>query len=177
MRLYTSSAFRAVTWLGLLTYLGAFLSDEIGLSIREIGLVFTVTGGGFAVGGVMAGRLMARFTPRWVVVLACIVGASTTSCALLSGSVGVVLPLLFITSVASSISAIGIVIGLSAESPAYPGVTMVFNGTTLNLGTAAGSALGGILIASGGYHALALGLPLFALIAAVSAWWPSTRGS
>jgi predicted MFS family arabinose efflux permease len=59
------------------------------------------------------------------------------------------------------------------ESPAGTATTMVLNGTTLNLGSAVGAALGGVLIALGGYSALGFGLPLFAFAAAALAWWPS----
>jgi predicted MFS family arabinose efflux permease len=45
-------------------------------------------------------------------------------------------------------------------------------GSVLNLGAAGGASLCGILIALRGYSALAIGLPIFALAAAVLAWWP-----
>jgi hypothetical protein len=43
----------------------------------------------------------------------------------------------------------------------------------LNLGSAVGAGLGGGLLALGGYDALGLGLPLFAVAAAFLAWWPA----
>jgi predicted MFS family arabinose efflux permease len=52
---------------------------------------------------------------------------------------------------------------------------MVLNGSILNLATAASAALSGALIALGGYAALGIGLPLFALAAAILAWWPGRR--
>jgi predicted MFS family arabinose efflux permease len=51
---------------------------------------------------------------------------------------------------------------------------MVLNGSVLNLGTAGGAILGGALIAIGGYAALGIGLPIFALVAALLAWWPGS---
>ena len=46
---------------------------------------------------------------------------------------------------------------------------MALNGSLYNLGSAAGGALGGLLLAAGGYGALGLGLPLFAGAAALLA--------
>jgi predicted MFS family arabinose efflux permease len=48
---------------------------------------------------------------------------------------------------------------------------MVLNGSILNLGAAGGAAIGGLLIALGGYPALGLGLALVALGAAALASW------
>ncbi len=67
---------------------------------------------------------------------------------------------------------VGVTALLAAESPAGAGTTMVLNGSLINAGTAGGAALGGVLIALGGYGALGLGLPLFAFAAAALAWWP-----
>jgi predicted MFS family arabinose efflux permease len=43
---------------------------------------------------------------------------------------------------------------------------MVLNGSVINLGAAVGAAVGGGLLALGGYTALGLGLPVFAFAAA-----------
>ncbi|MEJ7901794.1 MAG: hypothetical protein WKF63_08085, partial [Thermomicrobiales bacterium] len=47
------------------------------------------------------------------------------------------------------------------------GTTMVLNGSLFNLGAAAGAGIGGMLLGVGGFNALAVGLPLFALGSAV----------
>jgi predicted MFS family arabinose efflux permease len=44
-----------------------------------------------------------------------------------------------------------------------------------NLGAAAGGSIGGLLLASAGYGALAIGLPIFGLGSALLAWWPGRR--
>ncbi len=87
----------------------------------------------------------------------------------------IVLPLPLTTSVAAAICSVSVVALLADESPAGAGTTMVLNGSALNLGTAGGAVLGGTLIALGGYTALGIGLPLFALVAAALAWWPGSR--
>ena len=87
----------------------------------------------------------------------------------------VVIPLLLAVSAAAAICSVSVVALLADESPAGAGTTMVLNGSVLNLGTAGGAILGGALIAFGGYAALGIGLPLFALVAAFLAWWPGSR--
>jgi predicted MFS family arabinose efflux permease len=87
----------------------------------------------------------------------------------------VVLPTLLAASVAAAICSVSVVALLADESPAGAGTTMVLNGSVLNLGTAGGAILGGALIAIGGYAALGIGLPIFALVAGFLAWWPGNR--
>ncbi len=175
LRLYGATAMRAVTWIGLLTYLGAFLGDEVGLSTRQTGLVYTVGGIGFAIGSISAGGRLRLGPPRVTVAVTCAVGAVTVGLLLLVTTTWISVALLIVASVASAIAGVGIVTLLAAESPVGSGTTMVLNGSVLNLGAAGGTALGGGLIAVGGYDALGLGLPVFSLIAAVLAWWPARR--
>jgi predicted MFS family arabinose efflux permease len=47
---------------------------------------------------------------------------------------------------------------------------MTLSGSLFNLGAAGGSAIGGALLAFSGYQALAIGLPIFALGAALLSW-------
>lgn len=58
------------------------------------------------------------------------------------------------------------------ETPGGAATTMVLNGLVFNLGTSVGAALGGLLIAFGGYDALGLGLPAFARAAGVLVFVP-----
>jgi hypothetical protein len=49
---------------------------------------------------------------------------------------------------------------------------MIFQGVLFNLGGAAGGAVGGVLIAYGGYAALGIGFPVFAVASALCVWRP-----
>jgi hypothetical protein len=49
---------------------------------------------------------------------------------------------------------------------------MIFQGVLFNLGGAAGGAVGGFLIAYGGYGALGIGFPCFAVASALCVWRP-----
>ena len=71
---------------------------------------------------------------------------------------------------AGSLGWVAIAALLTAESPAGAGTTMTLHGSLFNLGAAGGGAIGGLLLASAGYGALALGLPLFGVASALLAW-------
>jgi predicted MFS family arabinose efflux permease len=75
-------------------------------------------------------------------------------------------------AMASAVVAIGVSYLISTVTPGEQGTTMLLNGSVINLGTAAGAALGGGLIALGGYQALGIGLSIFAVIGAVLVLWP-----
>jgi predicted MFS family arabinose efflux permease len=173
LRLIGVSFLRAAAWIGLLTYLGSFLQDEIGLSVKSAGLAYTVGGIGFALGSVAAGRRILRGSPRRVVAVSIFCAGLSIAGLLLSSSIWTALPLMFTSAFLSAISGVGIATMLAAESPAGPGTTMVLNSSMLNFGTAAGAAVGGVLLSLGGYSTVGVGFALFSVAAATLAAWPS----
>ena len=175
LRLFGVAGLRAAWWLGLLTYLGAFLGDAVGLSTRQIGLVYTLAGGGYAAGSFAAGGRLGAVSPRASVAVSSVVAGLLVGPMLVLADAWVSLPLLLAVSLAAAMSGVGVPALLAVESPAGAGTTMALNGSLLNAGSAGGAALGGVLIAVGGYDALALGLPVFAFAAAGLAWWPAAR--
>ena len=175
LRFLGVSALRGMWWIGLLTYIGAFLGTVVGLSPPHIGLVYALAGGAYTAGSIVAGSHLGGVSPRLVVAVTSMVGGVLVAPMFLFPVPWVVLPLLLVTSLAAAINSVSVVALLADESPAGAGTTMVLNGSVLNLGTAGGAVLGGALIAFGGYVALGIGLPLFALVAAALAWWPGSR--
>lgn len=175
LRLYGASALRSVTWFGVLTYLGAFLDDRVGLGTERIGLMYTACGIGAGAGSFLGGRLRLR-SPRRAVALTCAGSGIGVGAVLLQTSAWVVAPLVLALAFAGALAGLAIATLLADESPAGIGTTMVLNGSTINLGAAGGAALGGALIALGGYPLFALGAPLFAFAAAVLALWPAGGG-
>jgi MFS transporter, DHA1 family, inner membrane transport protein len=174
LRFLAVSAVRGMWWIGLLTYLGAFLGTVVGLGPQHVGLVYALAGGAYTAGSIAAGSLLGGLSPRHVVALSSLIGGVLVTPMVLYPVPWVVLPLLLAASAAASICSVSVVALLADESPAGAGTTMVLNGSVLNLGTAGGAVLGGTLIAFGGYTALGIGLPLFALVAAALAWWPGS---
>jgi MFS transporter, DHA1 family, inner membrane transport protein len=175
LRFLAVSGLRGMWWVGLLTYMGAFLGTVVGLSPQYVGLVYAMGGGAYTAGSIIAGNLLGGLSPRFVVTLSSLIGGVLVVPIFLLPVPWVVVPLLIAVSVAAAICSVSVVALLADESPAGAGTTMVLNGSVLNLGTAGGAVLGGTLIAYGGYSALGIGLPLFALAAAFLAWWPGSR--
>jgi predicted MFS family arabinose efflux permease len=175
LRFLAVSGLRGMWWVGLLTYMGAFLVTVVGFSPQHVGLVYALAGGAYTAGSITAGNLLGGVSPRLVVAVSSVIGGVLVAPLFLFPVPRVVLPLLLVASMAAAICSVSVVALLADESPAGAGTTMVLNGSVLNLGTAGGAVLGGTLIAFGGYPALGIGLPLFALVAAALAWWPGSR--
>jgi predicted MFS family arabinose efflux permease len=175
LRLLAVSALRAMAWLGLLTYLGGYLGQSLGLDTRQIGVVYMLAGGGYVLGSVAAGSRLGGIAPRGMVAAASVATGLALGPLLLAGNLWLVIALLVAASFAAAVAGVGVTSLLAAESPAGAGTTMVLNGSILNLGAAAGAALGGALIAVGGYPALGIGLPVFAFAAAILAAWPAAQ--
>jgi predicted MFS family arabinose efflux permease len=175
LRLLGVTVLRAAWFLGLLTYLGAFLGDAVGLSTRQIGFVYTLAGGAFATGTFVAGGRLGGVSPRASVAASSVAAGLLVGPMLWLANAQVVLALLLVISLAAALCGVGVATLLAAESPAGAGTTLVLNSSLINAGTAGGAALGGVLIGLGGYGALGLGLSLCAFAAAALAWWPAAR--
>jgi DHA1 family putative efflux transporter-like MFS transporter len=171
LRLYAVSGLRGLWWVGLLTYLGAFLGTAVGLPQGQVGIVYALSGLAYTIGSVVSGRWRG-IPPRILVALSSAIGGIVIAPMLMVPIPTLVVPLLLVTSVGAAATSVGVTALLAAESPAGAGTTMVLNGSVLNLGTAGGAVLGGLLLGVGGYSMLGLGLPIFGLIAAVIARWP-----
>ena len=171
LNLYGSSVLRATCWIGMLTYFGAFLNEELGLSTGQVGLTYMLGGSGYFLGSMAAGGPLGRISPRPLVaganiamaILMCIAFSAAFGTA---GSVAV-LPL---AGFAGAVGWVGLASLLTSETPAGVGATMTLSGALFNLGGASGGALGGLLLYLAGYTALAICLPIFALASAALVW-------
>ena len=134
LRLFGVAALRAVWWLGLLTYLGAFLADAVGLSTQQVGFVYTLAGGGFAAGTFVAGGRLGAVSPRMSVAVSSVAAGLLIGPMLWLPNVWIVLPLLLLISLAAAMCSVAVSALLAAESPAGAGTTMVLNGSLINAG-------------------------------------------
>ena len=125
-------------------------------------------------GSFVGGSRLAAASPRRVIALANLLGCGLGALVLVSDARWglILLPLM---SVAAIVASVGVTSLIAVESPAQAGTTMVLNSSLMNFGSAAGAALGGLLLAVGGYGALTLGLPVAAIAAATLVLWPSTN--
>ncbi|TVR75307.1 MAG: MFS transporter [Sphaerobacteraceae bacterium] len=166
--LYIGSFLRAIFWLGILTYFGAFLIEEHGLTLQQVGITYMFGGLGFLIGSLAAGGRVGQFNHRTLFTIVTVVGALFFGLAYTApvGPIGAVLLL----TIGGFFGAMGWVVlntMMANESDAGAGTTMSLNTAIFNLGSAAGGAAGGAILAVGGYSAIGLTLPVLALIASV----------
>jgi DHA1 family inner membrane transport protein len=173
-RLYGATIFGAVCWFGLVTYLGAFLVEALGLGTAHVGLVYMVIGSGYFLGSLAVGGPLAHVPTRLLVVIGYLATAVLIALAF-SGQGGTAGAVVVLTAAALMMGVEGVAMTslLTTETPSGAGTTMTLNTSLFNLGAAGGGAIGGALLALSGYEALALGLPVFALGAALLSWHPS----
>ena len=175
LRLYLASLLRAICWIGVLTYAGAFFSDEFGMSTREIGWAYMAGGAAYFLGTKLSGGSLGGLTPRNAFALAtAAMGGLLSLCLLLPIDPFFSLALLSVAAIAGGAAWVLLVTLLATETPAGQGTTMALNAAAFALGSALGGGFGGGLLALGGYPALALGLTGFAFAATALVWLPST---
>lgn len=171
LRLLGVTVLRALWFLGMLTYIGAYLGEELGLETSEVGLYYLLGGSGSTLGAFLAGTRLAASRPRMAIAVANLAGGGVIALTLIASApiTAVLLPL---GAMLSGFASVGITSLLAAESTGGAGTTMALNASLLNAGGAIGAAVGGILLAIGGYGAMAMGLPVVAILAAVIVLWP-----
>lgn len=173
--LYAMSGLRGVCWIGVVTYLGAFLADDRGFSPSGIAVAYMVVGAG-EMAGSLATRHLRFVSPRILIAI-----ATALQAALVAGIFVLPLdPALTLSGLAplmfcEAVSFVAVATLLTAETPGSAATTMILNGSVINLGSAFGSAIGGVLLAIGGYAALGLGLTLFGVTASVVALLSARR--
>src|SRR5215213_11347928 len=94
LRFLAVSGLRGMWWVGLLTYMGAFLGTVVGLSPQHVGLVYALGGGAYTAGSIAAGNLLGGLSPRLVVAVSSVIGGVVVAPIFLFPLPRVVLPLL-----------------------------------------------------------------------------------
>jgi DHA1 family inner membrane transport protein len=176
-RLYGATMLGAVCWMGMLTYLGAFLAEALGLGTGHIGLVYMVAGVGYCLGSLAVGGPLARIPARPLIIFG-FLAATVLVAVAFSGRVGTAGSVVAVAGATLmwGMEGVAMTAVLTTETPSGAGTTMTLSGSLFNLGAAGGGVIGGLLLAWSGYEALAVGLPVFALGAALLSWRSSTAG-
>jgi DHA1 family inner membrane transport protein len=162
--LYGASGLRSAGVIGAFSYFGAFIADRYHAGPGLVGLSFLGVGLGVLAGDVLSATTTVRVPLR---LLTAVTGAA--SCLLLGAAFALLLPLAATVAltagaaVLTSVSYIALTTLMTRDTPGGGGTTMVLNGSVINLGTAVGAAVGGLLIALGGYALLGLLVPVFVL--------------
>lgn len=139
-----ASAFRAVCWVGAMTYLSAYLIEDKGISVSGYGAVAMIVGVGYIAGSLGTGGRLGRFDLR----VLCAVSTAAMAFMLmlvytLPFGIWPVVPLMPAVGFLAGMGWVALTTLLAGETPAAPGTTMVFNGSVFNFGSGLGSLIGG----------------------------------
>lgn len=171
-RLFIGGALQGALFMAAMTYTGSFFIDGFGLTTQQFGLIATITGVGFFLGSLTAGRLT-RFDLRHSFALTTLAtGALLLAVFTIQGTTVTAVVMLTAAQFLIAIQAINIITLVSNETPVGQGTTLVVNESFFAMGAATGSAVGGLLIQIGGFPALGLGFPVFALLAILAVMRP-----
>ncbi|MEZ4572481.1 MAG: MFS transporter [Thermomicrobiales bacterium] len=168
LMIYLVWAMRAIGWIGLLGFLGAFFTDEHGYSTETVGFVFLVAGGGYFIGTLTAGSRLGDFNPRAQAMLA-MLGLAGGTLALYALPIGAVpsLAALAVAAVSNGVFQVSVMTMAADRTPAGPSTTMVLTETVLSVGAALGGAISGLLLGFGGYALMGAGLSAAGFIGAL----------
>ena len=134
-RLYGATLVGAICWMGMLTYLGAFLAEALGLGPGHVGLAYMGVGAGYCLGSLCVGGPLARIRAQSLVVLGFLAGAGLIALAF-SGQVGTVgaVAALMGAALMWGVEGGAMTTVLTGETPSGAGTTMTLSGSLFNLG-------------------------------------------
>lgn len=144
-------------WTGLLTFVGAFFIDTFGVRAGTAGWLLAAGAAAYFAAATRSGRLVARFSRRYLVAASGLAMAALLPVLLgSSGSVTVAAVLFCLVGLAAGVrtpasSSLGLV-----QIPEHPGTMMAARTGATQLGYLLGAAVGGIVISAAGYRALSL---------------------
>lgn len=169
--LYLAQCMRGVCWTGMLSYIGAFINQQLGYALTVAGLVWVVLGPGFLLGSLLVGGRLRRVEPRRLYMAGTAVMALMIALTFwLQADIGPTFVLLLLAATAGGAAEVVAATAISADSSAPQGPTMSLHSSTLRAGTAMGALVGGGLLALGGYALLGFGLACAGLVGVACAW-------
>jgi predicted MFS family arabinose efflux permease len=168
LMIYLVWALRAIGWIGLLGFLGAFFTDEHGFSTEAAGAVFLVAGGGYFIGTLVAGGRLGEFNPRAQATIS-MLGLAIGIVGLYTLPVGPLPALIFLAvgAVSNGVFQVSVMTMAADRTPAGPSTTMVLTETVLSIAAALGGALSGLLLGLGSFALMGAGLSLAGLFGVV----------
>jgi DHA1 family inner membrane transport protein len=171
-----ASALTAAGAWAILIYLGAFFVERHGFTTQQVGWTFMLSSAGILAGMLAVGGRLGRLPLRPLLVGNLLGFALLAATALtLPVPAAVAVGLLTLAMIMGGVVPVATTTLLTEETPAGRATTMVLNRSAINLGTALGSAAGGLLVAASGYGALGLSALLWCGVSAALVWWSRSR--
>ncbi len=175
-----SLALIVAAWLGngalwlLLTYVAAFYVQQQGFSTQEVGWTYLVCGLGVMVGQLLAGGRIGKHPRRLVIWSRIVSGVFMGSTLFLPIPALATVAVATVGLIANGASNVATVVLLTHTAPTARATTLTVNGSAMSLGSALGGALGGVLLATGGYALLGAGTLILGVSSAVVVAWSKT---
>ncbi|TDV44229.1 MFS transporter [Actinophytocola oryzae] len=171
---------QAAAFQGYLAYLAAFYADEFGLSPSVFAFVWTLSGGSFFLGNLVAGRVVNATESDGRAVRALHVFLTVALVSLFGVFLAPTLPLaLTATAILSASHAVGVaavVTLLVRRAGTLRGTALAVNASGMSMGLFLGAAAGGVGLAAGGYLAAAAVFGVFTALSVVAALTVRQRG-
>lgn len=154
------------------TYLGAFYAEQHGYTTQQIGWVYFVPGITLFIGSLSVGGRVGELPLRpFVMVTRIVTGIAIAGVLILPIPALAGIGLLALQGMTTGASGVAVVFLLMRESPAGRATTMTLNTAALSLGTALGSALGGLVLSVASFPLVGVCAAVLSCSSAYSAWF------
>ena len=133
--------------------IGAFLNEEMGVTLGQVGLYMAIFGVGAVVGSVVGGPLMSRIGRRASIVAALLLTSAVTFCLVVIPSAGIAWPIVFLFGVAFGYyETVYMAVGMDFSDPRIAAFMFAFIMAVGNIGIGLGAPLAGVLVDSIGFR-------------------------
>lgn len=176
LSLQVSNFLRTVAAFTVVTYLGAYLMEEQGMSLQHVGYVYVILGIGYLAGTRLGdGRFIAA-SLRVLYLLTTLVLAVAFAIPFAFSLEPIPTTLiLLLGNIAMSSGFLMITILISEEAPTGQSTALMLRQAGFACGNATAGALGGMLLTFGGYALVGTAVLGFTLMAAAIGYWPIVR--
>lgn len=166
-RLLLATALHSGALNGLTAFTGAFMETQREMSTNAIGFIFSMLGGGYVLGNVLAGRVpRERHRPAFVIGIVSM-GLIWSVAFIVYTPTLVTVVLLGLATLGAGISWVTLLTMLSNAAPVKTSIAMVLSTSMLSFGSAAGTGIAATILGLAGYTGLAFGMAIMALGASV----------
>ncbi|TWP54401.1 MFS transporter [Lentzea tibetensis] len=162
---------RTTAFMGYLSYLAAFCADRFHLQPAAFAIVWSVSGGAFFVGNLLAGRYTnTNGNPEKVLIGAIAAALAAMIAFYTTHSLPIAIAMMVVLGAGHAAAAACVVSLVVRRCGLLRGAALALNGAGMSLGVFAGAALGGLGLALGGYAGVAAALGGATALALVFAW-------
>lgn len=162
---------RTTAFMGYLSYLAAFYAERFHLQPAGFAVVWTVSGGAFFVGNLLAGRFTnTTGRPEMVLPAATTAALAAMIAFYTTHSFPVAIAMTVVLGASHATAAACVVSMLVRRCGPLRGAALAVNGAGMSLGVFAGASLGGVGLALAGYAGVAVALGGATALALVCAW-------